>query len=264
MTRESEIVANIFFHFWENSPAVSLENTGGEAKLDHCIKAYPCDAQSLFSEYLFRAVQGFGERMAERGFCAQQPSASLFVFVVLGRRVSRFIVCHQSFFAKWNFTWKERNIFLIKSKEIKATKCCKETRWLLKHSECSFEAGTCQGTGYRNRMLFPSILIEHFAMGLNVKNKTTKKVKAGTPEVSFNTLEKCVSFEVVKSSFLVLPFSSIKRGYKTKIRVGWQPLGSCWKYFGLRTLHLHPQLLHGQVPFSRAESSQGLFSILRT
>ena len=159
---------------------------------------------------------------------------------------------------------RRETFFLIKSKEIKATKCCKETRWLLKHSECSFEAGTCQGTGYRNRMLFPSILIEHFAMGLNVKNKTTKKVKAGTPEVSFNTLEKCVSFEVVKSSFLVLPFSSIKRGYKTKIRVGWQPLGSCWKYFGLRTLHLHPQLLHGQVPFSRAESSQGLFSILRT
>lgn len=51
------------------------------------------------------------------------------------------------------------------------------------------------------------------------KTKQQKEVKAGTPEVSFNSLEKCVSFEVVKSSFLVLTFSSIKRGYKTKIRV---------------------------------------------
>ena len=94
------------------------------------------------------------------------------------------------------------------------------------------------------------------------KTKQQKEVKAGTAEVSFNSLEKCVSFEVVKSSFLVLTFSSIKRGYKTKIRVRWQPLGCCWKHFGLRALHLHPQLLHGQIPFSRAESSQGLFSIL--
>lgn len=50
-------------------------------------------------------------------------------------------------------------------------------------------------------------------------SKIKKQVKAGTPEVSFNSLEKCASFQVVKSSFLVLPFSSIERGYKTKIRV---------------------------------------------
>lgn len=75
----------------------------------------------------------------------------------------------------------EKHFFLIKSKEIKATKCCKETKWLLKHSTCSFEAGTCQGTGYRNRMLLRSILIEHFAMRLNVKNKTTKRSESRNP-----------------------------------------------------------------------------------
>ena len=102
-----------------------MENTGGEAKLDHCIKAYLCDAQSLFSEYLFRADQGFGERMAERGFCAQWPSASLFIFVTLGGRVSRFIVCHLSFLPnEISCGRRETFFFLIKSKEIKATKHC--------------------------------------------------------------------------------------------------------------------------------------------
>ena len=61
-------------------------------------------------------------------------------------------------------------------------------------------------------------------MRLNVK-KAKIKVKAGTPEVSCNSLGKCSSFEFVKSSFLELPFSQIllfhqKRKQNTKVRAG--------------------------------------------
>ena len=137
--------------------------------LNHC-------SQNTFLELSRALGKGW-----QRGFCAQQPSASLFIFVVLDRRVSRFIVCHQSFLPNEISHGRRETFFLIKSKEIKATKCCKETKWLLKHSTCSFEAGTCQGTGYRNRMLLRSILIEHFAMRLNVKNKTTKRSESRNP-----------------------------------------------------------------------------------
>ena len=53
--------------------------------LNHC-------SQNTFLELSRALGKGW-----QRGFCAQQPSASLFIFVMLDRRVSRFIVCHQSF-----------------------------------------------------------------------------------------------------------------------------------------------------------------------